>query len=764
MKMAAARPKQLCVSLLLLLLASIHLCSQLALSHSLVKFLPGFQGPLPFELETGYVGVDESEDVQIFYYFVKSETKPRQDPLILWLTGGPCCSSFTGLIYEIGPLYFKEVRYNGSLPTLELNSNSWTKTANIIFVDLPVGTGFSYARTSRAARSFDLQLCDQAHQFLRKWLNAHPEYISNPLYVGGDSYSGITVPIIAQVISSGKLPCPQETKKMNHNNSYKCWRNAGNEGGTEQFNINLRGYILGNPVTFPDEGNYAIPFSHGMGLISDELYECTGTLNQAHILEINCGLDYSPKPLKLFNGRRSLYERFQELHTHTSSPLSAFSCRVDGYWLSYHWMNDESVREALHVRKLFSSVISVYTCKCKEREKEAQLLTQGSKGTWIRCNHGLPYQSVILDSRPYHVNLSRKGYRSLIYSSGDHDMLVPFPSTQAWIRHLNYSIIDEWRPWNVHGQIAGYTRTYSNQMTFATVKVRNCSLQKIYELYNGLLSSTSPHLCFYREAATQLQSTNLKNVMPCSRGGYPMSLYTPRPEQLCFSLLLLLLASIHLCSRLALSHSLVKFLPGFQGPLPFELETGYVGVDESEDVQIFYYFVKSETKPRQDPLILWLTGGPGCSSFSGLIYEIGPLYFREVRYNGSLPTLELNPKSWTKMANIIFVDLPVGTGFSYARTSRAAQSSDLQLCDQAHEFLRKWLNAHPEYISNPFYIGGDSYSGITVPIIAQVISNGNEGGTEQFNINLKVCHSCYFFSGLQILGHFLGFMLLFPFG
>ncbi|KAK2985396.1 hypothetical protein RJ640_006854 [Escallonia rubra] len=418
--MAAPRPKQLCFTLLLLLLVSIQLCSQLALSHSLVKFLPGFQGPLPFELETGYVGVDESEDVQIFYYFVKSETKPRQDPLILWLTGGPCCSSFSGLIYEIGPLYFKEVRYNGSLPTLELNSNSWTKMANIIFVDLPVGTGFSYARTSRAAPSFDLQLCDQAHHFLRKWLNAHPEYISNPLYVGGDSYSGITVPIVAQVISNG------------------------NEGGTEQFNINLKGYILGNPLTFPDEDNYRIQFSHGMGLISDELYECTGTLNQAHILEINCGLDYSPKPLKLFNGRRSLDERFQELHTHKTSPLSAFYCRVDGYWLSYHWMNDESVREALHVRK-------------------------GSKGTWIRCNQGLPYESVILDSRPYHVNLSRKGYRSLIYS-GDHDMLVPFPSTQAWIRHLNYSIVDEWRPWNVHGQIAGYTRTYSNQMTFATVK------------------------------------------------------------------------------------------------------------------------------------------------------------------------------------------------------------------------------------------------------------------------------------------------------
>lgn len=49
----------------------------------------------------------------------------------------------------------------------------------------------------------------------------------------------------------------------------------------------------------------------------------------------------------------------------------------------------------------------------------------------------------------------------------------------------------------------------------------------------------------------------------------------------------------------------------------------YIGVGESEDVRLFYYFTKSESQPESDPIILWLTGGPGCSALSGLLFEIG---------------------------------------------------------------------------------------------------------------------------------------------
>ncbi|GMP93258.1 hypothetical protein CsSME_00043167 [Camellia sinensis var. sinensis] len=192
---------------------------------------------------------------------------------------------------------------------------------------------------------------------------------------------------------------------------------------------------------------------------------------------------------------------------------------------------------------------------------------------------------------------------------------------------------------------------------------------------------------------------------------------------LCLLLIFLLVIA---CSNLVLCHSVVESLPGFEGPLPFELETRYVGVDEAEDVQLFYYFVKSESNPKEDPLVLWLTGGPGCSGFSAFIYELGPLNFEVKQNDGSLPTLVLNPNSWSKVASIIYVDLSVDTGFSYGTTSLASKSIDLQSCDHAYEFLRKWLIDHLEFLSNPIYVGGDSYSGLTVPIVVQLISNGKK--------------------------------------
>ncbi|KAG1341812.1 putative Serine carboxypeptidase-like 18 [Cocos nucifera] len=82
-----------------------------------------------------------------------------------------------------------------------------------------------------------------------QWLIDHPKFLSNPLYIGGDSYSGIVVPVVAQEIANGV------------------------QDGDELL-YNLKGYLVGNPATDEKFDNGAfVPYAHGMGLISDELYE-----------------------------------------------------------------------------------------------------------------------------------------------------------------------------------------------------------------------------------------------------------------------------------------------------------------------------------------------------------------------------------------------------------------------------------------------------------------------------------------------------------
>ncbi|CAH8312065.1 unnamed protein product [Eruca vesicaria subsp. sativa] len=510
--------------------------------------------------------------------------------------------------------------YNGTLPALVSTTYSWTKISSIIFLDQPVGTGFSYSRTHLGNKPSDSGEPKRIHEFLQKWLGKHQEFSSNPFYVGGDSYAGMIVPALVQEISKGNYECCSPP-------------------------INLQGYMLGNPVTEPKtDYNYRIPYAHGMALISDELYESLKRVCKEEYTNVD---PRNTECLKLLEEYKKTYR----------------------FVLSTYWANDKTVRKALQIN-------------------------EGSIGEWVRCYRDIPYNHDIVSSVPYHKNNSINGYRSLIFS-GDHDMSVPYLGTQAWIRSLNYSIIDDWRPWMINHQIAGYTRTYENKMTFATIKASlssSFSFQTLTILLGALLSCELMAKDF-------VSSSVLKSLL----------------------LFLQLVFLIHSAD----SASIIKFLPGFEGPLPFELETGYIGVGEKEEVQLFYYFIKSERNPKEDPLLLWLSGGPGCSSISGLLFENGPLTMKLDVYHGTLPSLVSTTYSWTKNSSIIFLDQPVGTGFSYSRTNLGNIPSDSGEAKRIHEFLQKWLGKHQEFSSNPFYVAGDSYSGMVVPALVQEISKGN---------------------------------------
>ncbi|KVH97343.1 Peptidase S10, serine carboxypeptidase [Cynara cardunculus var. scolymus] len=264
------------IVLLLLFILQFHML-QLSHSKSIVGKLPGFSGQLPFALQTGYIGVGENEEVQLFYYFVKSERNPQRDPLLLYLTG---------------PLNFKYGNANRSEVKLELNPYSWTKTANIIFIDLPVGTGFSYAKTSKSSRSSDSLVVTHAYDFIRKWLLDHPTFLSNPLYITGISYMGIIIPNVVSRIYDGN-----------------------------------DGFLIVNPLTdkFIDF-NSRVEFAYRSALIDDEIYESA---------KENCGGKYvylDPNNTMCLNSLQRVNEESIYLYSNI-------------------WANTKAVRQALHIHE-----------------------------------------------------------------------------------------------------------------------------------------------------------------------------------------------------------------------------------------------------------------------------------------------------------------------------------------------------------------------------------------------------------------------------
>ena len=105
-------------------------------------------------------------------------------------------------------------------------------------------------------------------------------------------------------------------------------------------------------------------------------------------------------------------------------------------------------------------------------------------------------------------------------------------------------------------------------------------------------------------------------------------------------------------------------------------------------------------------VLVWLNGGPGCSSLGGLAEENGPLHF-----TNDNATPSANQYSWTKLANVLYIDQPVGSGYSDG-------SVEAMFNDQVTQGFISWLGAFYEIFSGlkskSTYIMGESYAGIYV--------------------------------------------------
>ncbi|KAL8156083.1 hypothetical protein AgCh_001242 [Apium graveolens] len=282
-------------------------------------------------------------------------------------------------------------------------------------------------------------------EMMVEWLTDHPRFMSNPLYIAGVSYSGVVIPIITQEIYNGNK--------------------AGNKP-----QVNIKGYMIGNPLTDRNiDFNSRIPYANRMALLSGPLYEsikgnclddymnpenalcardltgvdeCLGLINGYHILEPSCG-------------------SFESTRGPNSNPLRLPQlpkqhCRGDNYVYNFLWANDKDVQRALGIHQ---GIIKEY----EECNTDHYSIGKNDTNT---------YSYNVASSVSYHINLTQKNCRALIFS-GDHDLVIPYIGTERWIHSLNITLQSRWAPWFVNSEVAGYRTTFSRDdysLTFATVK------------------------------------------------------------------------------------------------------------------------------------------------------------------------------------------------------------------------------------------------------------------------------------------------------
>ncbi|KAL2328561.1 hypothetical protein Fmac_021988 [Flemingia macrophylla] len=156
---------------------------------------------------------------------------------------------------------------------------------------------------------------------------------------------------------------------------------------------------------------------------------------------------------------------------------------------------------------------------------------------------------------------------------------------------------------------------------------------------------------------------------------------------------------------------------------------GYYSLPNSKEARMFYFFFKSRNS-EEDPVVIWLTGGPGCSSELALFYENGPFHI-----NNNL-SLIWNDYGWDQASNIIFVDQPIGTGFSYSSDDSDIRHNEVGVSIDLYNFLQEFFKAHVGFLTNDFYITGESYAGHYIPALASWINQSNKQ-KQGIHINLK---------------------------
>jgi len=228
---------------------SLLVSAQAAVQSDRLTSFPGV-GQLPdFAIYSGYLTLNENTGKAIYYLFAESQNDPKSDPVVLWLNGGPGCSSVEGFLSENGPFVLEDWSYN-----ITANAYSWNRIANMLYFESPAPVGYSRPGVPQDIDYDDEKTASENLQAVKKFFELFPEFQSNGFYITGESYAGVYVPTLTHAIYKDNL--------------------AGGK-------VNLKGFAIGNPVVnWTTDCDNAFPdFGYSHDLVPTELYNQWKELN-----------------------------------------------------------------------------------------------------------------------------------------------------------------------------------------------------------------------------------------------------------------------------------------------------------------------------------------------------------------------------------------------------------------------------------------------------------------------------------------------------
>lgn len=351
----------------------------LAVWEDKVDHLPGLR-QFPEMQMAGYLPVECEEFVyesksNLFYWFVESRQDASEDPLILWLNGGPGFSGLRGFFSENGPYAV------AADMSLSLRDFSWNERANYLIIDQAPGVGFSYADPDFCIRN-ETHAVEMLHFALQSFFIKYPQLRQNPLYLSGESYAGKILPRLALQIL--------ETEPR----------------------LNLQGVIVCNGWVDPLVQQSAnADFAYAHGLIDPSAY-C-----QVQALYSECANAIAQQTPSSREANQ-ICSKIQAFIALQSSLVKHNICTSDRFDFSHieKYINQASVRSALHVDPRISEALLF-------SERVAKELEIGEQDS-ASC-----FYSALLET----------GIRVLICSGLEDGTDSNFMGTELWLKNLQWS-------------------------------------------------------------------------------------------------------------------------------------------------------------------------------------------------------------------------------------------------------------------------------------------------------------------------------------